>query len=64
MHSVLKHLARVGVVVSLWTPWVAQAQAQCGLPGQPPCPVPEPASWPLAVLAVGIALAVRHIRRK
>lgn len=51
-------------LASLSPVWAwAQANPNCGLAGQPPCPVSEPGSWPLvAVALVAVGLAMR--RRK
>ena len=42
----------------------AQAAPNCGVAGTPPCPTPEPGSWPLTALALGVLVAVKFIRRK
>lgn len=55
--------ARAAAALTL-APVLAQAQANCGAPGTPPCPTPEPGSWPLVALALGVLVAVKFIRRK
>lgn len=42
----------------------AQVAPNCGTPGTPPCPTPEPGSWPLVALALGMLVAVKFIKRK
>jgi hypothetical protein len=56
--------ARVAVAGLALLPTLVQAQANCGQPGTPPCPTPEPGSWPLVALALGVLVAVKFIRRK
>lgn len=58
--------ARLTVAALAFIPALAGAQAApgCGAAGTPPCPVPEPGSWPLAALALGVLVAVKFIRRK
>lgn len=45
-------------------PVLASAQASCGLPGTAPCPTPEPGSWPLVGLALGMLAVAKFIKRK
>lgn len=57
--------ARAAVAALTLAPLLASAQAtNCGVQGTPPCPTPEPGSWPLVGLALGVLVAVRFIRRK
>ena len=58
--------ARVVVTCLTLAPLLAQAQVApgCGASGAAPCPVPEPGSWPLAALALGVLVAVKFIKRK
>lgn len=42
----------------------AQTSPNCGAAGTPPCPTPEPGTWPLVALALGVLVAVKVIRRK
>jgi hypothetical protein len=58
--------ARAAVAGLAFVPLLAGAQAapNCGVPGTPPCPTPEPGSWPLVALALGVLVAVKFIRRK
>lgn len=56
--------ARAAVAALAFAPALAAAQANCGVPGTPPCPTPEPGSWPLVALALGVLVAVKFIRRK
>ncbi|MGM9482319.1 PEP-CTERM sorting domain-containing protein [Roseateles sp. NT4] len=56
--------ARVAAASLALMPVLASAQANCGVPGTPPCPTPEPGSWPLVALALGVLAAVKFIRRK
>lgn len=58
--------ARVAAAALALAPALAGAQAapNCGVPGTPPCPTPEPGSWPLVALAIGVLVAVKFIRRK
>lgn len=56
--------ARLAVAGLSLAPVLASAQANCGQPGTPPCPTPEPGSWPLAALALGMLVAVKFIKRK
>lgn len=61
----LSTLAARAVVAALsLAPTLAAAQANCGTPGTPPCPTPEPGSWPLVALALGVLVAVKFIKRK
>lgn len=55
---------RAAVAALTLAPVLASAQANCGAPGTPPCPTPEPGSWPLVALALGVLVAVKFIRRK
>lgn len=57
-------VARAAAATLTLAPLLAQAQANCGTPGTPPCPTPEPGSWPLVALALGVLVAVKFIRRK
>ena len=59
-------LARVAVTAMAFIPVLAGAQAgpNCGTAGTPPCPTPEPGTWPLVALALGVLAAVKFIRRK
>lgn len=58
--------ARVAVAAMALVPVLAGAQAgpNCGVAGTPPCPTPEPGTWPLVALALGVLVAVKFIRRK
>lgn len=56
--------ARAAVAALTLAPVLASAQANCGSPGTPPCPTPEPGTWPLVALALGVLVAVKFIRRK
>ena len=56
--------ARVAAAGLALVPVLASAQANCGQPGTPPCPTPEPGTWPLVALALGVLVAVKFIRRK
>lgn len=57
-------VARAAVAaLGLAAPLLAGAQT-CGQPGTPPCPTPEPGSWPLVALALGVLVAMKFIRRK
>lgn len=61
----LQSWATLATVAALGlAPALALAQANCGTAGTPPCPAPEPGSWPLVALALGALVAVRYIRRK
>ena len=62
----LKNLALRGAAAALaLAPMLVLAQSNCGLAGQPPCPVPEPGSLWLVGLALGAAGAVsRYLRKK
>jgi hypothetical protein len=64
MRTVANLITRAAVAGLALLPALAQAQANCGVPGTPPCPTPEPGSWPLVALALGVLVAVRFIRRK
>lgn len=55
---------RVAVATLAALPALAGAQVNCGQPGTPPCPTPEPGTWPLVGLALGVLVAVKFIRRK
>lgn len=55
------HIAIAGLALM---PALASAQANCGVPGTPPCPTPEPGTWPLVALALGVLVAVKFIKRK
>lgn len=58
--------ARVAVAGLAFIPMLAGAQAAptCGVQGTPPCPLPEPATWPLVALALGVLVAAKFMRRK
>lgn len=56
--------ARASAAALALAPVLASAQANCGIAGTPPCPTPEPGSWPLVALALGVLVAVKFIRRK
>ncbi len=56
--------ARVAVAALTCAPALAAAQANCGIPGAPPCPTPEPGSWPLVGLALGMLAVAKFIKRK
>ncbi len=63
--STLATLAtRTAVAALAFAPLLAAAQANCGVPGAPPCPTPEPGSWPLVALALGMLAVTKFIRRK
>jgi len=57
-HIAVAGLALVPVLVD------AQIAPNCGVPGTPPCPTPEPGTWPLVALALGVLAAVKFIKRK
>jgi len=41
---------------------MAQQNPNCGTTA--PCPLPEPESWPLVVLAIGVMAVVRHLNKR
>jgi MYXO-CTERM domain-containing protein len=65
MRQIPQWMARVGVAALLAAPVLSGAQTApgCGANGVP-CPLPEPGSWPLAALALGLVAVVGYIRRK
>jgi len=64
MRTLSTLMSRAAVAGMALLPALAQAQANCGQPGTPPCPTPEPGSWPLVALALGVLAVVKYIRRK
>lgn len=58
--------ARAAVAALTLAPMLASAQVApgCGASGAAPCPTPEPGSWPLVALALGVLVAVKFIKRK
>ncbi|MBI3346278.1 MAG: hypothetical protein HY020_03585 [Burkholderiales bacterium] len=42
----------------------AQTGANCGVAGTPPCPLPDPETWPLVALALGVLAVVRHLNKR
>jgi hypothetical protein len=62
----MKRLLSTGLAAALaMVPqWGMTQAANCGLPGTPPCPVPEPETWPLVVLALGVLAVVRHLNKR
>ncbi|HEY8877022.1 MAG TPA: PEP-CTERM sorting domain-containing protein [Roseateles sp.] len=59
--------ARAAVAALTLAPALAGAQVAppgCGASGTAPCPTPEPGSWPLVALALGVLVAVKFIKRK
>lgn len=68
MRTLAPLAARLAVACLSLAPLLAEAQVApapgCGASGAAPCPVPEPGSWPLVALALGVLVAVKFIRRK
>lgn len=67
MRTLAPLAARLAVACLTLAPLLAEAQVAppgCGASGAAPCPVPEPASWPLVALALGVLVAVKFIKRK
>ena len=63
-HATAHAAMRTATAVLLMSPVLALAQANCGLPGLPPCPIPEPGSLWLVGLAVVLIGVVGPIARK
>ena len=57
---------RAALIGLTWLPALVQAQVApgCGASGAGPCPTPEPGSWPLVALALGVLVVVKFIKRK
>jgi len=66
MRTLSKIAARITVASLALLPMLGGAQVapNCGVPGTPPCPTPEPGTWPLVALALGVLVAVKFIKRK
>lgn len=56
--------AVLAMALALIPQWGMTQAANCGLPGTPPCPLPEPETWPLVMLALGVLAVVKVFNKR